>query len=51
MADVRPVLRTGWFLPAVAAALWWTIRLGLMGRIAFETAVAAGSLVTFGLLL
>ena len=51
MADVRSVLRTGWFLPTVAAALWWTIRLGLMGRIAFETAVAAGSLINFGLLL
>lgn len=51
MAEVRGLTRNEWFLPAVAVALWWTVRMGMLGRVSFETAVAAGSLVNFGLLL
>ena len=51
MADVKSLSRTAWFLPAWGVVLWWTIRLGITGRVAFETAIAVGSLLNFGILL
>ena len=51
MADVKGLARTVWFLPAWGVVLWWTVRLGITGRVAFETAIAIGSLLNFGILL
>ena len=51
MADVKGLARTVWFLPAWGVALWWTVRLGITGRVTFETAIAVGSLLNFGILL
>lgn len=47
---MRDLLRKTWFFPIVATALWWTVRLGLLGRVPFETGVTTGALVNFGLL-
>ena len=48
---MKGLARTAWFLPAWGVVLWWTVRLGITGRVAFETAIAVGSLLNFGILL
>lgn len=47
---MRYLLRKTWFFPIVATALWWTVRLSLLGRVPFETGVTVGSLSNFGLM-
>ena len=48
---MRASLRSVWSLPALCIALWWGARLSIAGRVSFETAIAIGSLLNFGLLL
>ena len=48
---MKGLARTAWFLPAWGVVLWWTVRLGITGRVAFETAIAVGSLLNFVILL
>jgi len=48
---VKGLARTVWFLPASGVVLWWSVRLIITGQMAFETAIAVGSLLNFGILL
>ena len=48
---MRASLRSVWFLPTLGIALWWAIKLAVAATVPFETAIAIGSLVNFGLLL
>lgn len=52
MADTSGAKRTliQW-LPAMAIALWWAVRLGTTGRVSFETGISIGVFVHFGLTL
>ena len=48
---MKGLARTAWFLPASGIVLWWVVRLGITGQMAFATAIAVGSLLNFGILL
>ena len=45
------LVQRAWFLPLSASAVWWLVRLSLLGRIPFETGIIVGSLLHFGLMI
>ena len=45
------LLQRAWFLPLSASAVWWLVRLSLLGRVPFETGIIVGSLLHFGLMI